>query len=264
VIKGIDVSVHQRGISWSAIKRAGIEFAFVKATEGVGFVDSAFERHRTEARRVGIPLGAYHFARPDTNVSERDPIAEADHFLDVVEPREGDLLPVLDLETPGLPPSRMAAWAKAWLKRVAAGIGERPILYTFTSFWTDRVGNSDAFTRFPLWLANYGPNDGRVHRVSPVGGWKRIAVHQFSSRGRIEGFDGDLDLNRLMEGSTLANLTLGEPPPPRPGFGPPWSIRARGEVLHEARGRALGPRFVERVEKELKERGSLTLRGTRR
>jgi lysozyme len=263
MIKGLDVSAHQRGISWDAVKRAGIDFAFVKATEGVGFVDSVFERHRAEARRVGIPVGAYHFARPDTNVSERDPVAEADHFLDVVEPREGDLLPVLDLETPGLSDERMAVWANAWLERVADRIGEPPILYTFPSFWRDRVGNSRAFTRHPLWLASYGPNDGRPHDVEPVGGWRSIAIHQYTSRGHIDGFDGELDLNRLMEGSTLAKLTLGTPPAPPVRFGAPWSVLVRGETLHEGR-RLFGPRFLTAARAALRERGAITIRGTRR
>jgi lysozyme len=262
MIKGIDVSGHQAGISWRAIKRAGIRFAFVKATEGVTFVDSSFERHVTQARRAGIPVGAYHFARPDTNISDRDPIAEADHFLDVAEPREGDLLPVLDLETPGLPAGRMVAWAKAWLRHVGDRIGERPILYTFPSFWRDRMGNSRALARYPLWLASYGPNDGRVHDVEPVGGWKRLAVHQYTSVGRIKGHNGDLDLNKLMEEATLEQLTLGQAVPAAPEFGPPWKLVARGQEVHE--GRTLGTRFVQRLESTLKERGAVTIRGTRR
>jgi lysozyme len=263
MIKGIDVSGHQRGISWDAIKRAGIGFAFVKATEGVGFVDAAFERHLAEARRVGIPVGAYHFARPDTNVSERDPLAEADHFLETVPLREGDLLPVLDLETPGLPDERMVEWAEKWLERVAARIGEPPVLYTFPSFWRDRVGDSRAFKKYPLWLASYGPNDGRPHDAEPVGGWSSIAVHQYTSKGRIAGHDGELDLNRLMEGWTLGKLKIGAPPPPPARFGAPWIVVARGETLHQ--GRTLfGPRFIARARAVLRERGTVTIRGTRR
>ena len=263
MIKGIDVSGHQRSISWRAVKRAGVAFAFIKATEGVGFVDSAFERHRTDARRAGVPVGAYHFARPDTNISAQDPIAEADHFIDVAEPAEGDLLPVLDLETPGLSSAQMARWAKRFLQRVEKRIGEPPILYTFPSYWTDRMANSKAFARYPLWLASYGPDDGRVHPVRTIGGWERIAVHQYTSKGRIEGFSGQLDLNRLMRGSKLEDLTLGEAPPlPAPRFGKPWKILARSEVLHE--GRRLDSGFLERAREEARGRGSVTIRGTRR
>ena len=260
---GIDVSGHQPSISWAAVKRAGVGFGWVKATEGQTFVDGSYTRHRREARRAGIPLGAYHFARPDTDVSNRDPVAEADHFLSVAEPREGDLLPVLDLETPGLTAAQMARWAKAWLRRVERAIGQPPILYTFPSFWTDRMGNSTAFARHPLWLASYGPDDGRVHPVRTVGGWTSITVHQFTSKGRIEGFSGELDLNRLMRGSKLEQLTLGATPPqPAIRFGQPWRIVARDEVLHE--GRRLDASFLERARDEVRGRGTVTIRGTRR
>jgi GH25 family lysozyme M1 (1,4-beta-N-acetylmuramidase) len=261
VIKGIDVSSHQPTISWRAVKRAGIDFAFVKATEGVGFVDSSFERHRSEARRAGVPVGAYHFARPDTNISAQDPIAEADHFLDVAAPGEGDLLPVLDFETPGLSSTQLGRWAKRFLRRVEQRLGEPPILYTYTSFWRDRVGDSRAFTRYPLWLANYGPNDGRPHDVSPVGGWTNIAIHQYTSEGTIPGFAGRLDLNRLL-GAELDSLKVGAAPLPAPTFGAPWSLTARGEVLHE--GGRLSARFLERAGELTRERGAVTIRGTRR
>jgi lysozyme len=261
MVKGLDVSGHQPSISWRAVKRAGIAFAFVKATEGVGFVDSSFEQHRSAARRAGVPVGAYHFARPDTHVSAQDPVAEADHFLDVAEPAEGDLLPVLDFETPGLSSTQLARWAKRFLRRVEERIGEPPILYTYTSFWRDRVGDSRAFARYPLWLANYGPNDGRPHDVSPVGGWASIAIHQYTSEGRIPGFEGKLDLNRLL-GAELDALRVGAAPRPAPTFVAPWSLMARGEIVHE--GRRLSAGFLERAGELARERGAVTIRGTRR
>ena len=52
-------------------------------------------------------FGAYHFARPDG--SANDAIEEADHFVDVAQLGQGDLLPVLDLErTGGLTPEEPA------------------------------------------------------------------------------------------------------------------------------------------------------------
>ena len=181
----------------------------------------------------------------------------------MARPAEGDLLPVLDLETPGLSPARLARWAKAWLRRVERAIDRPPILYTFPSYWTDRMGNSKAFGRYPLWLASYGPDDGRVHPVRRIGGWESIAVHQYPSKGRIEGFTGQLDLNRLMRGTKLEDLTLGETPPlPAPRFGKPWNIIVRSEELHE--GGCLDAAFLSRAREEARERGNVTIRGTRR
>jgi lysozyme len=258
-VLGIDVSGWQKRISWRAIADAGVEFGFIKATQGTDYVNSAYDRHRKAARRLGIPVGAYHYAEPFEGAG---PIAEADFFLEVAAPREGDLLPVLDLEAPGLPPKAMARWAKRWLRRVENRIGQPPILYTYSSFWTSSVGNAPGFERYPLWLANYGKDDGEVHPVRTVGSWPSIAVHQYTSKGRIPGWPKPVDLNRLKKGWTLDKLSLGAEPPPAPGYGPPWRLVAKGEVLHES-GR-LNAAFLARVAEQAKAGGVATIRGTLR
>ena len=95
MVRGIDVSAFQKTISWKAIKDAGLEFGFIKATEGTFYTNKHYERQRKSARRQGIPVGAYHFAHPDFDDGPDD---EAEHFLEVAQPQRGDLLPVLDLE----------------------------------------------------------------------------------------------------------------------------------------------------------------------
>jgi len=107
VVKGIDVSSHQDRIDWQRVKADGIEFAYIKATEGVGFVDPKLGAFSAGAQAAKIPHGFYHFARPDTHSGRTeqtvagDAQAEADAFLSVAFPREGHLVPVLDLEIGG-------------------------------------------------------------------------------------------------------------------------------------------------------------------
>jgi lysozyme len=261
MVLGIDVSAYQRSISWKAIKEAGLEFGFIKATEGTGYANSHYEPHRKAARRRTIPVGAYHFAHPDF---DDGPDAEADHFLEVATPREGDLLPVLDLERRGRSAQDTARWANRWLRRVEKRIGEPPILYTYSSFAQFLVGHERRLTRYPLWLANYGKNNGRIHPVSTVGAWPSVVVHQYTSEGRIPGYSGPLDLNRLMKGFTLDQLRLGAEPPPPPdsAFGPPWRLMSRSRVLHEAN--RLDGAFLERVAEQAKTGGVATVHGTPR
>jgi lysozyme len=258
-VLGIDVSGWQKTISWKAIADARVEFGFIKATQGTDYVNSAYEKHRKAARRLGIPVGAYHFAEPHEDAG---PSAEADFFLEVAAPREGELLPVLDLETPGIPPKAMARWAKRWLQRVEKRIGQPPILYTYSSFWVASAGNAPGFERYPLWLANYGKDDGKVYPVRTVGSWPSIAIHQYTSKGRIAGWPDPVDLNRLKRGWTLEQLTLGGEPEPGPGYGPPWRLMAKGEVLHEAK--RLDASFLARVAEQAKSGGIATVRGTPR
>ena len=148
-----------------------------------------------------MSVGAYHFARPDNNT----PDTEAEHFLRIARPIRGELLPVLDWEHE--PPT--AAWALRFLGAVEAAIGATPIFYTFPDFLR-RTGSFEALRRFPLWFAAYGANDGEIHAVAPPQGF-RLAVHQFTSRGRVAGIAGDVDLN-LLKLDSLRSLVY-EPRP---------------------------------------------------
>ena len=60
-VRGIDVSHHQGDIDWHIVKAAGVDFAFIKASEGGDYRDREFARNWEEAGRAGIARGAYHF-----------------------------------------------------------------------------------------------------------------------------------------------------------------------------------------------------------
>ena len=44
-IRGIDVSHHQGSIDWNAIAASGVEFAYIKATEGGDWIDHRFKEN---------------------------------------------------------------------------------------------------------------------------------------------------------------------------------------------------------------------------
>jgi lysozyme len=71
----IDVSHHNGAIDWPAVAAAGILLAFIKATQGVGFLDPAFARNRGGALNAGVLVVPYHFL--DTADADR----QAGHFL---------------------------------------------------------------------------------------------------------------------------------------------------------------------------------------
>ncbi len=60
-VHGIDVSKWQGHIDWQAVKASGVEFAFIKATEGGDLLDSRFKRYTSDARAAGIPTGRLSF-----------------------------------------------------------------------------------------------------------------------------------------------------------------------------------------------------------
>lgn len=60
-VRGIDVSSYQGEIDWGTLASQGISFAFIKATEGSGFVDERFAYNYSRAQKAGLRVGAYHF-----------------------------------------------------------------------------------------------------------------------------------------------------------------------------------------------------------
>jgi GH25 family lysozyme M1 (1,4-beta-N-acetylmuramidase) len=209
---GVDVSRYQHGTSldWSAVKADGVSFAFIKATEGSSYTNSYFASDWATTKSIGLNHGAYHFARPSIGSAD----SQARYFVSKVGLSNGvgDLPPVLDLEVNGgLSVSALQSWTATWLQTVQQLTGRTPIIYTGPSFWRTSMGNSTAFTAYPLWIANYG-----VTSPSIPGGWSTWTFWQGSSTGSVAGIGGNVDMNAfqgtLAQLNTLANRVTDTPP----------------------------------------------------
>jgi lysozyme len=178
-IFGIDISHHNTVTNWNSIKSAGVKFIYCKATEGVSYVDPTFDSYVKNAKAIGIPVGAYHFAHPDN-----DPIDEANHFRSVIDNYSLDLIPVLDLEVPSSNGANLVEWTRTFI----AHIQQRTMLYTGNWFISQEGING--LSDIPLWNSYYKdtppPN---------IGGWDRWAVWQYIDKGVVSGISGDVDLN---------------------------------------------------------------------
>ena len=214
---GIDVSRWQHGtsVNWSKVKADGIDFAFVKATEGSTYTNSYFAADWAATRNVGIYHGAYHFARPSLGSAER----QARYFVSKAGTfgGAGDLPPVLDLEaTGGLGVSSLRSWTATWLSTVKQLTGRAPLIYCSPSFWETYLGNSTAFHAYPLWIAHY--TSAAQPRVP--GGWPTWTFWQNTSAGRVAGISGNVDMNRF-NGSNAALARLAHAAGTQDPDGPP-------------------------------------------
>jgi lysozyme len=203
-LPGIDVSHWQGEIDWQAVKADGVRFVFAKATQNS--VDPRYAQNKAGAEAAGVPFGAYHFADPIGGTANA--VAQADLFVDAADLRGRNLLPVLDFETDnGLSPRALRRWARAWLDRVEQRLGVKAIIYTNFYFWRDEVGNPSSFAEqgHPLWIARYDAPGPLVPADNWAGnGW---TLWQHSSTGRVNGIEGDVDLDWL-SGSSLAPLKI--------------------------------------------------------
>jgi GH25 family lysozyme M1 (1,4-beta-N-acetylmuramidase) len=206
---GPDVSSnnHSNGatVNWGIMHHAGAAFAYIKATEGGGYTNPNFSSDLAAARSERLIRGAYHFARPGGGTHAQiatNATVVAIQFVRALGSLNGpgDLPPVLDLEDAGsLNPNELWLWTHTWLNVTKSLTGRTPIVYTYGSFWREKMANAPDFASYPLWLANYG-----VSSPPLVGGWKRYAFWQYTATGQMAGSSLGVDLS-VFNGS-LAEL----------------------------------------------------------
>jgi len=203
VVYGVDVSGYQgSSINWSTVKAAGRVFAFAKATEGTGFIDSSFAHNWPGMRNAGVLRGAYHFFRPGI-----DGAAQADYFVNQIDAQgglaAGDLPPVADVEvSDNVSAATVIARLHAFLDRVQARTGRVPLIYTANFFWGDYLGNPN-FSGYPLWVANYGPSCPYLpNAFTQWKFWQYADNASVSGIGSVDGdmFNGTLDELRAWAG----------------------------------------------------------------
>jgi lysozyme len=194
-IHGIDVSRFQGFVDWPSVRQmkvkdVKINFAFIKATEGLGNVDKQFRRNWKKAEQAKMPRGAYHFF-----LATKSGKAQAKNFISTVDLQPGDLPPVLDIEQLyGVKPEKMRKEVTDWLTMVEDHYEVKPIIYTYVNFYTRHLGND--FDDYPLWVAHYLEKDKpRIDR--PWIFW------QHNERGRVNGITRPVDFN-VFNGDTTA------------------------------------------------------------
>jgi hypothetical protein len=155
------------------------------------------------ALSLGLKWGAYHLARPG------NPVEQADHFLQFVEPGPDDLM-ALDIEENNPDQFMSLADAEIFAKRIKARTGRFPVLYTngaTSKFIADNRGDYPVLSRLPLWYAQYKPD---IRQHFPKGNWNTYTLWQFVSQAncnkrrcpyRIKGAGEDIDVN-------VANMTV--------------------------------------------------------
>ncbi|MFM1730066.1 glycoside hydrolase family 25 protein [Prescottella soli] len=192
--QGPDVSSWQHSagspINWFQVRSAGHDFAMVKATEGLFYTNPFFAQDSLSMRLAGVARGAYHYADPSAS-----PEAQAAFFAAtaLAVNQFGGLPPVLDLEaTGGLAAPQLIDWTHRYLNTVQSLTGRTPIIYTYPNFWRTAMANTNEFTRYPLWIADY---NGRNEPGPLPGGWQNWAFWQYTDSGRIPGVNGNVDLN---------------------------------------------------------------------
>lgn len=196
---GVDLSAHNGSVDFDSVGAAGVAFAYIKASEGVSFRDSAFARNARSAHAAGLAVGAYHFFR-----FECDGSGQARNLMAAVDSLPVTLPLAIDIEEWGnrvaVPTDTIVARLQTMESELRAA-GFRVIIYTnkngYHRFYRSAFATE---TAPPLWICSFTD--------PPLDAPWTLWQHSHSSH--IPGIPGHTDLNTF-NGTPEAFATWASP-----------------------------------------------------
>ena len=185
---GPDLSQHNGSVDFYKVKNTGYDFVLIR--EGFGNEiayprqkDTFFEANYKAAKTAGLRVGVYHYLYATTVNASKD---EARGFLNNLKGKSFDMPIALDIEERSqynLPNSAVEAIVKAFMD-MCEKAGYYCILYSYESFLSAKM--SYAFrNQYDIWCANISKTPGI-----------KYGIHQYTFTGRINGVNGNVDINR--------------------------------------------------------------------
>jgi len=151
--------------------------------------DPAWERTYAEAKARGVPVGGYHY------IVEYKPVDEQlDVVYEALEGKELELGFWADVEIEGgTVPDLTRPTVVDYITKAEAQLGEVGI-YTGAWCWNPIMGADNPYSGRRLWVSGY------VTGSPPMPyGWSKYWMWQYTSSGRLNGYAGNLDMNRISD-----------------------------------------------------------------
>lgn len=196
--KGIDVSRHQEKIDWKKVAGDDISYAFIRAgyrgsTEGKLVEDEYFKDNIEGALDNDIQVGIYFYTQA---VTEQEAEEEAEFVIDLIKRYDVTYPVVFDIEEVTSSSARTAQMTQEEYTKAAIAFCEKikeagytPMIYgNLKSFMI--MLDLEQLEDYEKWFAFY---DTTVYFPYDFSIW------QYSSKGRINGIKGDVDLNISMK-----------------------------------------------------------------
>ena len=175
---GIDVSHYQGEVDWKKVKDTGVDFVYIKATEGSSYVDECFGKNKKQLEENEFTYGVYHFFSFDSKAKD-----QAKHFIETVGDMKGKLVPVVDVEYYGNkikhPPKKknVQKELQKMLDILEKEYGVKPMIYSTEPFYIKYLDGD--FDDYPLWVRNV--------YFEPVHKWK---IWQYTDKYKMDGMNG--------------------------------------------------------------------------
>lgn len=188
---GIDIYRYQTVKDEQAVADAGVEFAYVKGTDGGGPAIVRADTQVNQMKRAGIPVGLYHYAQLSPSPEAQANVLTAE----VKRLKAYGLPPALDLESPHVPGARARDFTVRFLQQLRSNGFVHVALYANTSMLNGIGASTIGVPNTIVWAAQYGPNNGKRNPLRYNG---PVHIHQYTSVGGVPGIAGAVDLNESL------------------------------------------------------------------
>lgn len=190
---GIDVSKWNGNIDWDKVKADGVEFVIIRAgyrgsVTGALVEDPNFLANIRGAKRAGLKVGVYFFTQA---INEVEAVEEASMVIALCDGYELDYPVIIDSEGAGGEGRADSLDVETRTKVCAAfcetieNAGYEPGVYASRSWYNANLEVSE-LDKYRIWLAEY--------RSTPLySGY--YDMWQYTSKGKIDGIEGNVDLN---------------------------------------------------------------------
>ena len=236
----IDIASWQAGINLDMVKMQNpLHGIIVKATESTSYVNPYCDKWVQWAIKNNMPWGFYHFLK------HHDPVEEAKYFVKHTTNYFRDGVPIADFEA-DIVANYGTMYLRKFLETVYAETGIKPLVYCNLSTIQGDVNGFRPIAEggYKLWLAQWASSkDQNGFNQSPwrsgsIAPYTELTMHQYTDHGKLNGYNGYLDLDLfygdLSDWNKLAGKTNPEPAP-EPDMGKDAIIDAIIELLEKLR-----------------------------
>lgn len=164
-IKGVDISVYQKGISFSALKQAGVKFAIIRAGYGEK-KDCTMDKFVEDCKANGIDFGFYWYSYA---MSVKQAEAEAEKCVSVLKGLSPTYPVFFDMEEKkqisGLNTDTRTKMAMAFCEKIKQA-GFKPGIYANPAFMENYFDKRQLVGKYDIWLAHWTNNPDHPSRYN--------------------------------------------------------------------------------------------------
>lgn len=209
-VRGVDISKWQGyPVDFEIMRDRGATFVFIRGgytAGGANYTDPYYLYNQDSAVDAGLYCGVYFYTDPERMSPETAGI----YFSNLLTDSPCQLPPVLDGEdSGGLSSAALADWYKRFLNTVEIRTGEKPIIYTRSTYWNYYVAADSVWSEYRLWIARYVPDPVIPFPPYEPRDWDSWFFWQWTSSGDglyWGALSKDLDLN--VYNGTLENFLI--------------------------------------------------------